>query len=50
MTNFIANTLSSKPDQRDIPFVPRTGIVIAPKLDLMPGVFELVKTWGKGEK
>ena len=41
MSNFIANTLASKPDQRDIPFVPRTGIAIAPSLDLLPEVFEV---------
>ena len=28
MPKFIANTLASKPDQRDIPFVPRNGIAV----------------------
>ena len=36
MPNFIANTISSGIDLRDIPFVPRNGIAIAPKLDLLP--------------
>lgn len=41
MTQFIANTLPSGIDLRDIPFVPRPGIAIADKLDLMPEVFEV---------
>ena len=39
--SFVANTFASKPNQRYIPFVPRTGIIVAPKLDLMPDVFEV---------
>lgn len=44
MTAFIANTIASsppKPGQRYIPFVSRNGIVFAPRLDLMPDVFQL---------
>ena len=41
MPNFITNTLSSGIDLRDIPFVPRPGIAIADRLDLLPDVFEL---------
>ena len=41
MTQFIANTLPSGVNLRDIPFVPRAGIAIADKLDLMPEVFEV---------
>ena len=38
---FLANTIPSPVDQRDIPFVPRNGTVIADALDLMPDVFEV---------
>ena len=38
MTPFIVNTFASPPDQRDIPFVPRSGIAIADQLNLLPGL------------
>ena len=41
MTHFIANTLPSGIDLRDIPFVPRPGITIPDRLDQMPDVFEV---------
>ena len=41
MTQFIANTLPSGVDLRDIPFVPRPGITIPDRLDQMPDVFEV---------